>query len=307
MMPVMNRNHRKFLLVGASLVHATTFVAAAEPSADRPGEIVLYYSDGSAPSVGLADVNRRLREIGVHVSQVPVPAAARPILLASRTRAVTAEESAALLRHFHLGRRELLAEIARAGRTPEMARGGFLQTAEAGVPPYPKVYDMRAMDERATRFVQRKFGLLHVNSSAAGVGIDEVMTIVSGGPYTWFFVFRGDVVGKLRFGVVPDGGPAWRISYPGLVPHGGFFDAPDGLVVAFAHGPESFVMRYEDPSVEGAATLNRNPWIDFSAPAPRLLDRPQSGQAAGLQGGSGGRDGVTAPAPAAGFQPQPSN
>lgn len=101
------------------------------------------------------------------------------------------------------------------------------------------------------------------------------MTIVSGGPYTWFFTLAHDVVGKLHLGRVGPGDPAWRLSYPGLVPHGGFFDAPDGLVVAHAHGPRTFVMRYDEPDVEGAATLNDNPWIDFTGPTPRLLSRPR--------------------------------
>jgi hypothetical protein len=254
--------------------------ADAAPAVDAENFITLYFSDGSAPITGLEPVNAKLREIGVRVSQMPIPDAATPILRASQTRALTGPESAELLHHFRLGRRELLEEIAHAGRTPEMHRGGFLQTSEQGVPPYPKVYDMRSMDEATTKFVQRKFGRLHVNSSEAGVGIDEVMTIVSGGPYTWFFVFSDNTVGKLRFGVVGNNSPAWRISYPGLVPHGGYFDAPHGLVVAYAHGPESFVMRYEDPSVKCAETLNDNPWIDFESDGTRLLEHPRRSSAA---------------------------
>jgi hypothetical protein len=264
------------LLAGAALlVTGTPLPAASVPAPDADGYIALHYSDGTPPSVGLDAVNARLRSIGVRVTEVPIPAAAQPILRASRTRAVTAEESADLLRSFSLGRKELVQQILQAGRQPEMPRGGYLQTSEVGVAPYPKVYDMRAMDAATTAFIQRKFGRLHVNSSEAGVGIDEVMTIVSGGPYTWFFVLPDDVVGKLRFGRVGERGLAWRISYPGLVPHGGFFDATDGLVVAYAHGPASFVMRYEDPSVEGAATLNDNPWIDFTKERPVLLTNPQ--------------------------------
>jgi hypothetical protein len=167
----------------------------------------------------------------------------------------------------------LLDEIQSAGRKPEMHRGGYLRTSEVDVPPYPKVYDMRALDRATTVFLQRKFGKLHVNSSEAGVGIDEVMTIVSGGPYTWFFVLEGNMVGKLHFGKVHEDGKAWRISYPGLVPHGGYFDAPHGLVVAYAHGPKHFVMRYEDTSVQGHETLGDNPWIDFSKEDPVLLDQ----------------------------------
>lgn len=264
------------LLTGTVLLLAGAAApATATPAPDADGHIALHYSDGSPPSVGLEAVNARLRSIGVRVTEVPIPAAAKPILAASRTRALSNEESAALLGHFQLGRRELVQEILRAGRSPEMPRGGYLQTSEVGVAPYPKVYDMKALDAATTAFIQRKFGLLHVNSSEAGVGIDEVMTIVSGGPYTWFFVLPNDVVGKLRFGRVGERGLAWRISYPGLVPHGGFFDAADGLVVAYAHGPASFVMRYEDPSVDGAATLNDNPWIDFSGSRPVLLAAPR--------------------------------
>ena len=234
--------------------------------------IALYYSDGSEPDYGIEAVNQQLLAIGVRVSQVVVPEDAKPILRQSVHRALSQEESDELIQHFHLGRRELLDEIRSAGRKPEMHRGGYLQTSELDVPPYPKVYDMKALDRETTAFLQRKFGKLHVNSSEAGVGIDEVMTIVSGGPYTWFFVLEDNVVGKLHFGKVGEDDKAWRISYPGLVPHGGYFDAPHGLVVAYAHGPKHFVMRYEDTSVQGHETLGDNPWIDFSKETPLLLD-----------------------------------
>lgn len=245
------------------------------PVTAEESTIELFYSDGSSPSVGLRAVNDRLSEIGVRVSQVPIPVAARPILRISKQRKLTSTESGALIGHFQLGRRELLEEIHKAGRAPEMHRGGYLQISELDVAPYPKVYDMKALDDSLEAYLQEKFGRLHVNSSEAGVGIDEVMTIVSGGPYTWFFVLNHNVVGKLRLGTVAEDGKAWRLSYPGLVPHGGYFDAQDGLVVAYAHGPKHFVMRYDDPSVEGFEALGDNPWIDFTTEKPRLLDSPK--------------------------------
>ncbi|MFN3237827.1 MAG: hypothetical protein ACE37D_12310 [Pseudomonadales bacterium] len=241
-----------------------------------PDNVALYYSDGSAPVHGIRAVNNALLKIGVRVSQVEIPAVAKPILKASKERAITEDEAQQLIRQFHLGRRELLNEIKAAGRTPEMHRGGYLQTSEVDVAPYPKVYDMHALDHDTTVFLQHKFGKLHVNSSEAGVGIDEVMTIVSGGPYTWFFVFENNVVGKVRFATVREDSLAWRISYPGLVPHGGYFDADYGLVVAYAHGPKHFVMRYEDNSVESYESLGDNPWIDFSKTEPPLLVTPRS-------------------------------
>ena len=264
------------LIIAVAISIAGTNSAIADSqSSGTDARIALYFSDESEPSFGIDSVNESLMRVGVRVSEVEIPMEARPILEASINRAVTESEANQLIEDFYLGRRELLSEIVNAGRAPEMHRGGYLQTSEEGVAPYPKVYDMMALDRETEVFLQHKFGKLHVNSSEAGVGIDEVMTIVSGGPYTWFFVFQDGVVGKLRFGEVLDGGKAWRISYPGLVPHGGYFDAPNGLVVAYAHGPKHFVMRYDDDSVEGFETLGENPWIDFTIPEPELLTEPK--------------------------------
>jgi hypothetical protein len=238
----------------------------------KEGFIELSYSDGSPSTYGVSGINEVLRSIGVRVSTLPLPDEASHLLKASQTRALTSLEADELISIFSLDRNDLLNEIEEAGRDPEVENGG-VPTSEIGVPPYPKVYDMKALTPEVEIYLQEKFGKLHVNSTDEGVGIDEVMTIVSGGPYTWFFVLPGNVVGKLTFGHVGESGHAWRISYPGLVPHGGYFDAEYGLVVAYAHGPKHFVMRYEDPSVQGAETLGKNPWIDFSQETPQLLSK----------------------------------
>ncbi|WP_338930491.1 hypothetical protein WEB32_01100 [Streptomyces netropsis] len=235
------------------------------------GNLKLSYTDGRRATIGIDAVNQVLRAVGVHVSQTPIPAEAHPILNASRTRALTEDENAKLISLFSLHRGDLLAHVQLAGREPEAHRGGFLNPSEYGVAPYPKVYDMKTMDTDARHAVQERFGRLHVNSSDHGVGIDEVMTVVSGGPWTWFYRLPDGVVAKLSVPAVEIGDAAWRVSYPGIRPHGAFLDAEHGLIVAYAHGPEKFVMRYEEPSVEGAEALGTNPWIDFSGDAPRLL------------------------------------
>ncbi|WPC06223.1 hypothetical protein SBP02_05570 [Pseudomonas benzenivorans] len=242
---------------------------AAQTKTD--GVLTLEYSDGSPATTGVESVNAVLSAVGVRVSQLPLPEAARPILKVSQARALSEKEASELISYFSLHRGELLEQISKAGRKPEMHRGGYLSTSEVGVAPYPKVYDMKAMSPEVKVFLQEKFGKLHVNSSDSGVGIDEVMTIVSGGPWTWFFALPGNVVGKLTLGHVGLDGQAWRISYPGLGVHGGYLDADYGLVVAYAHGPKHFVMRYEEPGIEGVELLGTNPWIDFSGKAPRLL------------------------------------
>lgn len=38
--------------------------------------------------------------------------------------------------------------------------------------------------------------------------------------------------------------------------------------MAYANGPDKFVMRYEAPGAESAPALGTNPWIDFSGDVP---------------------------------------
>ncbi|MCC8458273.1 hypothetical protein [Photorhabdus aegyptia] len=233
--------------------------------------LVLSYLDGRQPTVGIENINKILFSVGVRVSTTQIPEEAKPILEVSKTRALTGEESEKLISLFSLHRGELLEQIRLAGRQPEAHRGGFLSISEIGVAPYPKVYDMKAISVEARKTVLEKFGKLHVNSSEDGMGIDEVMTVVAGGPWTWFFRLPDGEIVKLSIGRVETSDPAWRLSYPGLGMHAGFLDAKDGLLVAFAHGPKHFVMRYDEPSVDGTEMLGTNPWIDFSGDIPKLV------------------------------------
>ena len=253
-----------------SIILLATISYADESATD--GSIKLSYSDGKSTTVGLDSINKVLKSVGVRVHQVPLPEEAKPILKVSQQRAINKEEAAKLISIFSLHRGDLLEEIEKAGREPAAHRGGYLSTSEVGVSPYPKVYDMKALTPEVMAFLQVKFGKLHVNSAENGIGIDEVMTIVSGGSWTWFFLLPDNVIGKLTLGHVGLDGSAWRISYPGLVPHGAYLDPEHGLVVAYAHGPKNFVMRYEEPSIEGAELLGKNSWIDFSGETPKLMD-----------------------------------
>lgn len=235
--------------------------------------IKLSLSDGSGDVVGVENINSILKTVGVRVSTVNIPDEAKPLIQYSKTRALTNTEAESLISLFYLDRNELLEQIEKAGRKPEGINGGFLSTKEEAMSPYPKVYDMKSLSPEVTVFLQNKFGKLHVNIAENGMGIDEVMTIISGGPWTWFFVLPNNNVGKLTLGNVDINHLGWRISYPGLGPHGGFFDAENGLVVAFAHGPEKFEMSYEEPTVELSKWMGKNPWIDFSGKTPKLLDK----------------------------------
>jgi hypothetical protein len=261
----------KLALAAAVLWSPVQGHAGAE---DTAGLLKLEYTDGRPITLGVEDVNTVLHSVGVRVSTVAIPEQARPILEASRHRAITAEEESQLITDFALSRKDLLTEIAAAGREPTVENGGSLTTSEPGVAPYPKVYDMNKMDAQTRIWVHKKFGPLHVNHAEDGTGIDEVMTIVSGGPWVWFFELPGDVIGKLTLGHVGLEGEAWRISYPGIRPHGGFLDPEYGLVVAYAHGPEQFEIHFDADNVAGSRLNGTNAWIDMSGETPLLLDGP---------------------------------
>ncbi|EJL6401204.1 MULTISPECIES: hypothetical protein [Vibrio] len=261
---------RKIIIL-LSLVISSTNSLASSP--ETKGMLELSFSDGRPSVQGVKNVNSYLERVGVKVTQVSIPKKVQPIIEKSKLKELNSDEKKLLIQAFSLNRAQLLEQIELAGRKPAVHRGGYLSTSEPDVAPYPKVYDMMSMSEDIKQYLQHKFGKLHVNSSEKGEGIDEVMTIISGGHWTWFFVLDDGVVGKLTLGYVDMDSKAWRISYPGLVSHGGFFDADYGLVVAHAHGPEQFIMRYEEPSISWPGTLNGNPWIDFTSDVPVLLNK----------------------------------
>ncbi|WP_421535908.1 hypothetical protein [Priestia sp. D3YE.R1] len=231
--------------------------------------VKLQFSDGRSDVKGIEDVNAVLRTVGVRASTLPIPEEAKTILKASQTRAINEKEQAELISIFNLTRSDLLEQIQLAGRTPVFADGGEF-TTEVGSPSYPKIYDMQAMNEEVQSAVLNKYGRLHVNSSDDGTGIDEVMTVVSGGPFTWMFTLPDGVVSRLTVDTVGLDDQAVRLSYPGLGMHAGYMSPKKGLIVAFAHGPESFEVRFEGSHVEHSELLNTNPWVDFSGSTPTL-------------------------------------
>lgn len=228
------------------------------------GIATLSFSDNRPSVTNLRAINDTLKTVGVHMGRVVLPSQALPILELSTTSKLNEEQISSLLKIFSLTRKDLLDQISIAGRRPVIAGGGDLSTGEVGVAPYPKIYDMKAMSPQDRIYVQNKFGKLHVNSTDGGEGVDEVMTLVSGGPWTWYFLLKNNVVAKLSLSRIPPNGPGWRLSYTGLTPHGAYMDAEDGICIAHIIGPKTWVMRYDAPKIAGAKMLGRNPWIDFS-------------------------------------------
>ncbi|CAI3788821.1 hypothetical protein AHFPHNDE_02500 [Pseudomonas sp. MM227] len=236
--------------------------------------VSLKFSDNRKDVIGLKNVNELLEEIGVHVVTVEVPKSAAPILAASYDRALTELEKQDLIKAFELTTPQLLEQVKLAGRLPSVTGGGVL-TEETGMGPYPKVYDMKAMDARAHKAALEKYGRMHVNSADDGTDVDEVMTVVAGGPFRWGFTLKDGSIARFQIERLDLGDKAVRVSYHGLGMHAGIMDSRQGLIVAYGHGPAEFTMRYE-AQVPHAHLLGTNPWIDFSGETPVVLDEVKS-------------------------------
>lgn len=231
----------------------------------------LHFSDGRKSLEGIDQINDVMRSIGFHMSRVDIPEAAKPLIDAAATRPTTEEEQKKLISLFHLHRGQMLDYIKLAGRAPHMYRGGYMGITERGSKPYPKVYDLKAMSPEMKMHALTKFSRLHVNVEENGVGVDEVMTIVGGGPYNFFFVLPDGVVTKIYIDKVTSKDQAVRLCYSGLTLHAALMNADYGLIVAFACGPKEFDQVFDDPSVNYPALSNTNPWINYDQEIPRLL------------------------------------
>ena len=225
----------------------------------------LVFSDGRPDAVGVSAINEVLKAVGVRLNQVEVPKASIPLLQKSLKTKLTDEDKAQVLKVFELSRKQMVSLTKSSGRDPVLPDGGSMSSGEVGVAPYPKVYDLSAMSPQDRLGARNKFAKLHVNFADGQVGVDEVMTLPSGGPWTWYFQLKDQVAVKLEMGKVEPGARAWRLIYPGLTPHGAYFHADNGLCIAYITGPKTWQMRYEAPGLAQADLLGKNPWVNFDS------------------------------------------
>lgn len=256
----------------ATALAAFAFVASGMAPAYAADVVRMKFSDGRSDLVGIENVNAVLRTVGVRSSQVDIPQEAKPVLRAIKGRTLTDQEKAQLLKSFSLNRAQLLEQVRLAGRQPAAPRGGYLEIEAVDAGMYPNVNDLKTLPPSVLAQVNQRFGRLHVNTWEDGMGIDETMTVITGGPFTWFFALPNGVVTRVTADAVGPDDKAFRISYPGLTIHGGFMPV-DGVAVGIAHGPKKFVIRHEESSVSNAQLLGTNPWIDYRGDMPRLKDK----------------------------------
>ncbi|MSR09368.1 MAG: hypothetical protein EXR82_07570 [Gammaproteobacteria bacterium] len=154
------------------------------------------------------------------MNQVDVPQDSIPLLKKSVKAALSNEDKAQVLKAFEISRDDMVTLTRSAGRESAVPGGGSMMTNEPGVAPYPKVYDLMSMSPEDKLGARNTFAKVHVTFADGGVGVDEVMTLARGGPWTWYFQVKDQLAVKLEMGRVEPGARAWRLIYPGLTPHG---------------------------------------------------------------------------------------
>ncbi|CAO3628646.1 unnamed protein product [Cunninghamella echinulata] len=208
--------------------------------------VSLQFIDGWPIIVGINNINEVLKTIGVRLNTLAIPEEAKPILRISQTH-----------------QEQLLKQIKLAGRRPAVENGSVsIVDRETGS--YLKY-------EEIHKKVLEKYDRLHVNSADDGTDVDEVMTVVSGGPFQWGFTLKTGEAVFLHVDQVGLDDQAVRVSYYGKGMHAEILDSKQGLLVAFAHGPKEFTMLYNSPDIPYAKLLGANPWMDFSGDMPRVI------------------------------------
>ena len=202
----------------------------------------LEFSNDRPSLAAAADVNAALAEVGAGIWRLDLAGTEDDVreLLAQPT--VTDAQVAHLRTHFLLPRERLLEIIAAAaGRTPHVAGGGELSTfvTNEGYS-YPQLWVVQG----ATDFA--RFERFHVNVSDDGIGVDEVLQILSGAGVVIRLRQRGGDVLTLSVDC-PKEGSGWLLTYDGGKPHIGSLAGatPGTKVLAQVIGPPRWAIRYD--------------------------------------------------------------
>lgn len=276
---------RVALAMMAIMGAAWGFMSQHPPKPQRLNVTLLISGEKVQKYTTLEEVNKVLHTIGAHISEFDYfTPESIPLLKASEHRMLTNEEQQVLLDLYPVTLEEMRyhREVL-AGRPFDDPTQVHMVTEEVGQDPYPKVFLVNGKNQGTGHYVGGrveagfKFGPLHSNSipywdakqnKAVSISMDELSTILSGGPYQTYFQMNDGEVARLICGRVTPGEVGWKLTYAGITPHGGFAtnDINSGDVTSIQHiaGPKAFYMTYYLSNINSV----KNPWIDLTGPVP---------------------------------------
>lgn len=205
----------------------------------------LLFRRNNGPALHELDaINEALSEIGGRIEPLPLADQPDEIRALLREPSLDADQAETLKRHFLLSQEELLRVIAEAGRAPQVAGGGALETH---VSPhdftYPQLYQIDSEIDYG-RFDQFHRNMAEDGSSA----VDEILQMLHSGPLDVLHVTPGGdtIFVRLR---CPDDDHGWLMTYDGSTPHSGRMGAAEMGSKALVQviGPARWVMDYAVP------------------------------------------------------------
>ena len=197
---------------------------------------------GGAALTDLEAINRALKPLGAMVWRLDLKDQPADIVTLLLQATLSDTEKERLKARFLLSRERLLELIAAAGRRPQLPGGGALSTTVVNHGySYPQLFLMEAGVDYS------RFDRFHVNADEKGVGVDEVMQVLSGGGVTLLQHPPGGGLLKLELDC-PNQAQGWIVTYDGAYPHIGSISrcAPGSKILMQIIGPSDWTMRYED-------------------------------------------------------------
>lgn len=188
------------------------------------------------------EVQAELRQIGIGVWPLDLSDVPDDIRRLLARDDLTEEETARARDYFLLSRERLLELVAESGRAPNVPGGGALETNVANQAyGYPQLWVVQG-DVDYTRF-----DVLHVNTSDDGVGVDEVLQMVSGGGVIVRNRRPDGRIYNLRLDCLSEDA-CWMFSYDAGEDHVGSLSSatPGTKLVVQAFGPSDWSLRYTE-------------------------------------------------------------
>ncbi len=188
------------------------------------------------------EVQAQMRGIGIGVWPLRLDEAPDDIRQLLGRADLTDQETTRVRDHFLLSRERLLELVAESGRTPNVAGGGALETMVANQGyGYPQLWVVQG-DVDYTRFDR-----FHVNTSDDGIGVDEVLQMISGEGVIVRTRRPDGTVYNLRLDCLSDDA-CWMFSYDAGQDHIGSLSSatPGTKLVVQAFGPSDWSLRYTE-------------------------------------------------------------
>ena len=203
--------------------------------------ITLTFPDARPDLTTLPEINAGLARYNARLW--PIDLAAVPVRVAAllRQETLTAAECSVVLDHFLLSREELLRLIGEAGRKPQVAGGGEMETLDTSTRVrYPQLYLVDAGIDYS------RFDRFHVNAATDGTGVDDILQLLSGGKIRLLLQIKNE--GLVTLSLAADISTGWIVTYDGGHSHIGSLTGarPGTKLLAQVIGPAEWIVRYQE-------------------------------------------------------------